>query len=344
MADFFVNAAATRGRVRVTNTDVGLPPEPWEVWTRDNFAGVVPVAAVNQNESRGVEVRYTATSGSTTSVCGRYFMAFDTSVITDTVTYAELNIFKQATGLGNSDFMPVKATAPTTTVNVGSGSYNAIFQYQPGYPMNANLIGNVVNYADTETFGTVDGWNAIPLNAAAFTDINLLTQFKLALVNYTYDYLYQSPTIPTNLGTAVNALTNPPYLYIVTGTGQWVLSIDPALTFKVNSVTGTNIKFVNRAGAIEIFRWDTGGVAGSSNPGCGAAGSAPPYIPIYTQFGMSAPNGAIVYSDAGLTVPFNGSSIYWSVDPVANNPFYGGQQWQISATGVILDNTQGCGF
>jgi hypothetical protein len=270
-------------------------------------------------------------------------MAFDTSSITETVQSATLFVYKQSAGLGNGDLIPVKATSPTTASNITTADYSAIFQYETGYAMDSNTVGNVVDYADSPTTSWITGWNAIPLNTAARGDINALSELKLALVNYTYDYLYQEPIPGTNVGNGINAASNPPYLEIETGTGQWVLSINPALVSNVNTVPTANIKFVNRSGAIQIFRWDTGGVAGSSNPGCSGGVSAP-YIPIYTQYGMSAVNGDIVYTDAALTSVFNGGGLYWVVDPIFNNPFYGGDQWQISALGVITDTTQACLF
>jgi hypothetical protein len=261
-------------------------------------------------------------------------MAFDTSVITEPVTAVTLWIFKQALGLGNGDFIPVKATAPSTTVNVSGSNYNSIFQYQVGAPMNANGLGNVVDYADNATYGTLDGWNAITLNAVACTDINLLTQFKLALVNYTYDYLYQSPSFGTNDGTAINALSNPPYLEITTGVGQWVLSINPGVTKKVDGVTGTNIKFINRVGAYALYATSPGGVAGAGNPGCSLtfSGTTPLYC-VHPVSGLIV--GDFVYTNPTMTTPFVGGALWYGIWNVIGDPSWYGNLYQISNTGQI---------
>ena len=210
--------------------------------------------------------------------------------------------------------------------------------------MDSNTIGNVVDYADAPETTWVTGWNQITLNTTACGDINALSVLKIALVNYTYDYLYQNPPPGdpgTNVGNGINAATNPPYLEIETGVGQWVLSINPALVSNVNTVPEANIKFVNRAGAIGLFRGSTGGIAGPSNPACGTAGSGA-YTQVYAQYGISTPVGGIVYTDVGLTTPFNGSALYWPVNEIPSS--YSGGQWQISATGTIMDDTQSCLF
>ena len=347
MATFFLTSATTRGAVRVASFTEGFPLDPWTFDARDGNGGV-PGAVVNTNNTAAINVQDTYTSGLdvTNRKCGRYFMAFDTSSITETVQSATLYIYKQSAGLSNGDFIPVKATAPTTTTNIVGADYDAIFQYETGYPMDSNTIGNVVDYADTATNTWSFGWNAIPLNGAARTDINTLTEFKIALVNYTYDYLYANPpsgSPGTNVGNGINAASNPPYLEIETGIGQYVLSINPILVSNVNTVPPANIQFVNRTGSIEIFRWDTGGVGGSSNPGC-SGGTNAPYIPIYTQLGINAINGDTVYTNATLTSVFNGGGLYWVVDAAFNNPSYSGQQWQISTLGTITDTSQGCLF
>lgn len=346
MATFFLTSATTRGTARLNTLTEGFPLDPWTVDCRDGFGGLPTAAQGNLNAAINVQDTYTSFTDFTTRRCGRYFMAFNTSSITESVQSATLWVYKASGGLSNGDFIPVKATAPTTATNIVGADYDAIFQYETGYPMDSNTIGNVVDYADTPTNTWSFGWNAIPLNGAAFTDINALTEFKIALVNYTYDYLYTSPTPGdpgTSVGNQINGATNAPYLEIETGIGQYVLSINPILVSNVNTVPPANILFVNRTGSIEIFRWDTGGVGGPSNPGCSGASNAP-YIPIYTQLGINAINGDTVYTNATLTSVFNGGGLYWVVDAAFNNPSYSGQQWQISALGIITDTSQGCLF
>jgi len=339
MADIFITSAATRGGVRVTSSTDGLPFDPWTYDVRDNITGYVPSAGVNTNNTKAVGVQDTYSSGLdlTTRSCNRYFMAFDTSAITENVLYAELWINKMSAGFGNGDFIPVKATAPTTVTNIASIDYGAIFQYEQGYAMNANTIGNVVDYADSPTTSWVTGWNSVVLNTAACADINALTQFKLALVNYTYDYLYQEPiggSPGTNVANGINAATNPPYLYIETGSGQWVLSIDPALTFKVNGVTGTNIKFVNRVGVYALYRTSGSAVANPGAPVCDLTFSGTD--PVYCIHGIgSIIIGDYVYTDALMTTPLVGGNLYYGIWNAIGDPSWSGDLYQISNTGQV---------
>jgi hypothetical protein len=348
MATVFLTAAATRGTVRFNTATEGFPLDPWTVDVRDGLGFGAPQAQVNANNTGAINVTDTYTSGLdlTSRRCSRFFMAFDTSSITETVQSATLWVFRQTAGASSGDFIPVKATAPTVSTNIANADYDAIFQYETGYPMDSNTVGNVVDYANAPITFWPLGWNAIPLNGTALTDINALSELQIALVNYTYDYLYQEPTPGspgTNVGNGINSFTNPPYLEIETGVGQYVLSINPNLTSNVNNAATANIKFVNRVGVMPVYRWDTGGVASSSNPGC-SGGVNRPYVPIYTQNGISAVNGDIVYTDAAGTALFNGGGLYWVVDASSNNPFYSGQQWQITSLGVITDTSQYCLF
>jgi hypothetical protein len=334
----FLTSAVTRGSVRSSSSTEGFPFDPWTFDVRDGNGGFFS-AAVNTNNTAAINVRDTYTSGLdiTTRICARYFLAFNTSSITESVTSAALYIFKQTAGLGNGDFMPVKATAPTTSTNITTADYNAIFQYETGYAMDSNTFGNVVDYADLPTLGTVNGWNAVTLNAAACTDINTLTEFKLALVNYTYDYLYQEPTPGspgTNVGNGINAASNPPYLEIETGLGQYVLSINPDGTTSVNFVPKATIRLVNRVGAYTFFRATTGGANDSSNPGCQIP--FPGTTPLYcVKPYVSLQVGDFVFNDYTLASPFNGGSNWWALWFRTADSSWTDRLYRISNTGEI---------
>jgi hypothetical protein len=270
-------------------------------------------------------------------------MTFNTSAITETVQSATLYLYS-ATGGSNAglgDIMPVKATAPAIGNNLLPSNYNSIFQYQPGFAMDNNSLGNVVDYADTPKVGTSTTWNAIPLNAAARTDINSLNQFSLALVNYTYDYLYQNPAVGTNVDNDVRGASGfPNYLEITTGLNQYVLSVNPAATAEVNNVPEFNIKFVNRIvppDAIEFYR----SALSTANANCIMDS---PAIPIYAEFGINTPNQGIVYTNSGLTTVFNGGGQWWNVHDVPNVPYGRDLQLQISSQGVILNRANPCLF
>ena len=348
MASYNVTSATTRGSVYVAGTPVPSPSPTWLYEARDNLNLIAPSPVVNADFGEAVEASWVTlvapnpspppfgTPGSYQAVCSRYFAAFSTvSVLTQAIS---IQLYVHIINGGN-ELRIVKASAPSTAAGVTGGNYKAI----PGLTNGTGMGGLVTDYAGPFPSPPV-GWNAYQLNANAVNDFNSQPELRLAIVDSAYDYDYFEMPFGSVQSTGISAGTSGPYLLVQTALEQWVLSINPTVTAKVNPVPEANIKLVNRVGAIQIFRWDTGGVGGPSNPGCGPFGSAPPYIPIYTQFGMSAPNGAIVYSDAALTTPFNGGALYWSVDPIQNNPGYSGQQWQISALGVITDTSQSCLF
>jgi hypothetical protein len=353
MATFFLSAAATRGSVRSTTSTEGFPFDPWTYDVRDGFGGLFS-AAVNTNNTKAVAVQDTYTSGLdiTTRTCARYFMAFDTSSITETVQSATLFVYKQSIGFSNGDLIPVKATAPTTSSNVTTLDYDAIFQYEVGYPMDSNTVGNVVDYADSPTASWVTGWNAISLNTAARGDINTLTEFKVALVNYTYDYLYIDPSggIPgTNIGNGINALSNPPYIEIETGTGQWVLSINPILTRKVDGVTGTNIRNVNILTSYTLWR----GPNSSADPtppippaaACFYTGDPVTLTALYCA--KNLPNitvGDTIYTDYLKTSTFNGGSLWWGLSQTNPGSAYSANLYQISSVGQVIAVSVGACF
>ena len=350
MATYFLTAAATRGSVRSTTSTEGLPFDPWTVDCRDAVNGFV-TATVNTNNTKALLVQDTYTSGldQTIRVCARYFMAFNTSSITETVQSATLFVYKQSLGLGNGDLIPVKATAPTTASNVTTLDYNAIFQYEVGYPMDSNTVGNVVDYADSPTASWVTGWNAISLNTAARGDINALTEFKVALVSYTYDYLYIDPSggsPGTNIGNGINALSNPPYLEIETGSGQWVLSINPASTFKVNGATGTNIRNVNIISSYTLWRGPNSSVDPTPPvpPAAACFYNGDPVTLTALYCSKPLPSiivGDIVYTDYLKTTTFNGSSLWWGISQTNPGSTYDGNLYQISSVGQIIGISAG---
>jgi hypothetical protein len=339
MATVILTSATTRGTARMVTSTEGFPLDSWEIDCRDGAGGTPTAAQGNLNAGVNVQDTYVSGLDLTTRRCGRYFMAFDTTALTETAQSAILWVFKQTTGLNNGDIIPVKATAPTTTTNIVGTDYNAIFQYETGYAMNANTVGNVVDYADSVTTVWNNGWNAIPLNAAAVADLNTLAQFKLALVDYTYDYLYTSPTPGdpgTSVGNAINGGTNAPYLEIETGLGQYVLSIDPNATLKVNSVPKANIRLVNRVGAYTFFRATTGGANSSLNPGCQIPfpGTTPLYCTVpYTSLAV----GNFVFNDYLLTSPFNGGDLWFALWFRIGDNGWIDRLYQISATGQITN-------
>lgn len=226
-----INSAATRGSVRATGTD-----SIWANWeeVRDFINGTS--LSVNSNDAQAIRVS-TVTSGlGTTWTCTRYFMAFDTSSITAVPGSATLYIYCQTTN--SADLIAVKATAPTTSTNIATTDYSNIV----GYASNSSMGGLVTDYSSVAgPFLSTSSYNAIPLNAAALSDMNSLSTFKLALVNYSYDYEYIAPF--TDFRTGIN-VTNQPYIEYTSFNGQ-IYSIPLANISKVNDVLKGNINKIN---------------------------------------------------------------------------------------------------
>jgi hypothetical protein len=225
-----INSATTRGSAKATGND-----NIWGSWeeVRD-FINATSVS-VNTNDSQAIRV---ATVGfiPITWFCYRYFMAFDTSSITSVPGSATLYIWCQTTG--SSDLIAVKATAPTTSTNIATTNYNSIDGYSTGVGMN----GYVTDYSSVAGPGfSTSSYNAIPLNAAALSDMNSLTTFKLALVNYSYDYLYNAPT--GDFRTGIN-VTNQPYIQYTAFNGK-IYSIPLLSIGNVDGVSLTSISKIN---------------------------------------------------------------------------------------------------
>jgi hypothetical protein len=162
-------------------------------------------------------------------------MAFDTTSITSVPASATLYIYCSTNF--TSDLIVVKVTAASsfsTSVNVATTNYSNI----QGYSLGQDWTGFVTDYSSVASFFT-SGWNAIPLNSTALSDMNSLTQFKLSLVNYTYDYLYNAPIL-SGVATGITALTNAPYI-VYTSFGNKVYSIPFTSVAKVNDVLNANI-------------------------------------------------------------------------------------------------------
>ena len=226
-----INSAATRGSVRATGTDAIY--STWEE-IRDFINGTS--LSVNSNDAQAIRVG-TVTGGlGTTWTCARYFMAFDTSSITSVPGSATLYIYCQTTN--SADLIAVKWTAPTTSTNIATTNYSDIV----GYASNSGMAGLVTDYSSVAGPGlSTSSYNAIPLNATALSDMNSLSTFKLALVNYSYDYEYIAPF--ADFRTGIN-VTNQPYIEY-TGFNGKVYSISLASIGNVDGVSFSSINKIN---------------------------------------------------------------------------------------------------
>jgi hypothetical protein len=225
-----INSATTRGSAKASgNENIWL--DWYEIRDFVNAGSVV----VNTTETTAIRVS-TVNTFPITWYCNRYFMAFDTSAITSVPGSATLYIWGYLTS--SSDFIAVKATAPTTSTNIATTNYSSIDGYVAGVGMNGYVTdySSVVNPPLSNT-----SYNAIPLNAAALSDMNSLSTFKIALVNYTYDYLYSAPSAEFRQG--INA-TNQPYIEY-TGFNGKVYSISLASIGNVDGVSFSSINKIN---------------------------------------------------------------------------------------------------
>jgi hypothetical protein len=227
-----INSSTTRGSVRVTGFDTTF--SSWEE-VRDVTNGTA--AAVNTNNTGAIGADEVFSKFGTSWSCRRYFMAFDTSSVTSVPGSATLYVYGNTNA--SSDLIAVRATAPTTSTNVATTDYSNI----DGYVQTLTMDGYVTEYSDPISSGwNTTGYNAIPLTAAALSDMDSSSTLQVALVNYTYDYLY-SGWFGGSYLTGIN-ITNQPYIEY-TGFGGKIFSIPLADISKVNDVLKGNINKMN---------------------------------------------------------------------------------------------------
>jgi hypothetical protein len=230
-----INSATTRGRVSSSYTNTGGLATDQFLDTRDQTIGGTS-ASVNTNDTVAISARTTGIANRT-SVCSRYFMAFDTSSITSTPGFAELYLYGETNITGN--LIVVKSTAPSLVNNINSLNFASI----TGFAAASSMAGLVTDYTSPFTLTTGSGWNSVPLNSTALSDIDSLTTFRIAIVNYDYDYLYVDPNANFNQSCGIN-ITNQPYLLITSFSGQ-IYSIPLIDISKVNDVSVSNINNIN---------------------------------------------------------------------------------------------------
>jgi len=118
----------------------------------------------------------------------RSFFAFDTSGITSVVSSATLKIHGYSRNAG--DVIAVRATAPDLTTGIAVADFDAIHGFVAGASMN----GNATDYSAEISTWSTSGYNDITLTADALSEMVSESIFKVALVNYDYDYLNVDPT------------------------------------------------------------------------------------------------------------------------------------------------------
>ena len=229
-----INSATTRGGVRAIGTDqlFGSWEEIRDFTDANNIA-------VNTNNTGAVGATQVTTKLVTTWSCNRYFMAFDTSSVTSVPASATLYVYGNTNA--SSDLIAVKSTAPTTTTNLATTDYSNIVGYTPGASL--PMEGYVTEYSDPISSGwNTSAYNAIPLTAAALSDMDSLSTLQLALVNYTFDYQFLG-WFGGSYQTGIN-ITNQPYIEYTNFNGN-VFSISLSTISKINDVSKGNISKMN---------------------------------------------------------------------------------------------------
>lgn len=229
-----ITSAATRGSVRARQSTL-IFDSSFET-TRDQTNG--NTVSVNTNDSTAIRASEVSASGTITWDCNRYFIAFDTSPITSVPSSATLYVYGSTAVL--SDLIVVKVTAASsfnTSVNVATTNFSNI----EGYSVGVDWSGLVTDYSSVVS-SPVLGWNAIPLNSTALSDMDSLSTFKLAIVNYTYDYLYQSPFGNNRLGLSSSSFA--PYI-VYGGFNNKIYSISLASVANVDGVSIASITSIN---------------------------------------------------------------------------------------------------
>jgi hypothetical protein len=351
--EYNITSATTRGSILVEDSDSFGEQFDQNQWlsNRDNGYGNLPIARVNQDVQDSIGASWNNfTFGNWRAAISRYFMAFSTMDSGFTTQITSATLWVHFGGDLANNIMVVQADKPSTTTNISAADFFQISGYNTG----GSMSGNTTDYIATPVAPT-DGWNAISLNANAIDAFNTQPDIRLALVDYNYDYLYLSPPTDSILYTALNISGTAPYLVVETGTpglGQYVLSISPGATFKVNSVPQGNIKLVNRLEVPAFYQFYRTPIGGSdnvfeTNPGC-----APPYEvtePLFAAKSLAAlSTGDIVYTNSLLTFPYNGGGLYFGLNQTqaypASGTYWDGGLYEISTEGVIGDTSASCGF
>ena len=114
----------------------------------------------------------------------RTFMSFDTSGITTLPTEATLKVYGKENG--DSDIIVVKSTYDPS--NAGAASFNDLTGWGSGYN-NSTMTA----YSSEISSWSTSGYNDITLNQTAGADMRDNDVFKIAIIDYDYDYLDVEP-------------------------------------------------------------------------------------------------------------------------------------------------------
>ena len=153
----------------------------------------------------------------------RGFFEFDTSGISEAPSSAILKIYGAVST--NSDVIVVRSEQSSTLVDADFDAlYGASTPLGASDGNNAGTLAGVsgLAYSASHTSWTKSGYNEITLIAPAFADMASLSLFKVAVIDYDYDYLDAVIANNTNVGSgayyADNAADPNPILSYVAGT------------------------------------------------------------------------------------------------------------------------------
>jgi hypothetical protein len=142
-------------------------------------------------EKVGTAVKVHGNSAETQYDCYRSFFAFDTSGVTAVPTSATLKLY--GVTYAGADVIIIKVDADATgdsDTDFVLGDFSKTGSYDASTAYSAEITTwNVA--ADSDPAGAR---NEITLNATALADMNSLSEFKLALIEYDYDYSKATPT------------------------------------------------------------------------------------------------------------------------------------------------------
>ena len=174
----------------------------------------------------------------------RSFFAFDTSGVASSdvncASAATLKIYGYSAGTG--DVIIVKATAPDLSTGVATGDFNALYGWNSSFEP-----GDLTVYSSEVATWSTSGYNDITLNAQARKDMNSLSVFKIAIIEYDYDYLgvEYNPGANGEVATGMyynhsSALSNGkrPYIDYTEGACGYGNNVNGIATANIGKITG----------------------------------------------------------------------------------------------------------
>jgi hypothetical protein len=179
--------------------------------------------------------------------CFRYFLAFDTSGVTGTVSSATITLTSDVISAAYSvgDIILVKASKPDLSTTIAAADFDAI----PGFSTGNTMSGNVTDYsAEFTSFSNTDGAaNVITLNSNALSDISSLSVFALVVVNFDKDYSNVAPSLGGtrfangiySANTTTNTAYKPKLSYTLATVASEIAKINAIAIASVDKIDGT---------------------------------------------------------------------------------------------------------